>query len=647
MSSGHYYLGFQTFRLKFSSEIVNGRFRAAWLGMPSHTDNVFKALQTFYSYDQFCDVSIICGIDDERDYENKPKQAGLEHVGESIECSSPCSSNDESRPFTPHISKVREIRCHRVMLCAVSDYFSAMFSLNMKEASESRVCLEMVPYNTMRAIVDYAYYGSVDLTMDNAMDLIVYANFLQISSLVELCSKFLVQSLTLSNAVLTFQWSRENNLSSLGDSALSFILDNFVSIIDVVADDINQCLSIDFLEEIVQSNSLNIPCEETVLHIMFAWMKADPENRKFFLMRLLGRLRLYYIDKQTLVKEKSTNWLLQSDKKSVNYVADILADLDRIENKCDHFIPPVLPRPSTLNDMIVIGGLEPNSTACNYMELYSPRDNSWSTIRNEMNRSQVAFGCVAVNENLFILGGRSALKTLSDVDCYTREGQEIDMDLPGLLTRRQGLAACTLSDRYIYAIGGHDGWNYLNSVEVLDLNDLEEGWISVKSMKATRSDSACAVIGDRIYVIGGRDGSSCLSSVEMFDSKESRWTYCASMMKRRARASAAVLAGYVYVVGGTDSHSVISKKAAFDSCERYDPFTNTWSSIATLPSPRRSMAVSVLGWELYAMGGVSDQSETTSTVFKYNPQTDTWIQVADLTSCRSGSKCVVLAKSQN
>ena len=61
---------------------------------------------------------------------------------------------------------------------------------------------------------------------------------------------------------------------------------------------------------------------------------------------------------------------------------------------------------------------------------------------------------------------------------------------------RQGLSTCVLNERSIYAIGGHDGWNYLNSVEVLNLDNIERGWTIAKSMKTTRSNSACAVIAD-------------------------------------------------------------------------------------------------------------------------------------------------------
>jgi len=47
----------------------------------------------------------------------------------------------------------------------------------------------------------------------------------------------------------------------------------------------------------------------------------------------------------------------------------------------------------------------------------------------------------------------------------------------------------------LYAVGGHDGWSYLSSVERYDPET--EVWTHVASMSAPRSTLGVAVVGNR------------------------------------------------------------------------------------------------------------------------------------------------------
>lgn len=52
-----------------------------------------------------------------------------------------------------------------------------------------------------------------------------------------------------------------------------------------------------------------------------------------------------------------------------------------------------------------------------------------------------------------------------------------------------------------------------------------------------------------LYAIGGNDGASSLDKCERYDPFLNKWTAIASMHKRRAGAGSSVLDGYIYVVG--------------------------------------------------------------------------------------------------
>lgn len=61
------------------------------------------------------------------------------------------------------------------------------------------------------------------------------------------------------------------------------------------------------------------------------------------------------------------------------------------------------------------------------------------------------------------MGGRDGLKTLNTMeylDLYTGSWTQ----LSAMITHRHGLGVAVLGGT-LYAVGGHDGWSYLNSVE--------------------------------------------------------------------------------------------------------------------------------------------------------------------------------------
>lgn len=64
---------------------------------------------------------------------------------------------------------------------------------------------------------------------------------------------------------------------------------------------------------------------------------------------------------------------------------------------------------------------------------------------------------------LLIVGGRDGLKTLNTMECLDLEAGTW-AQLSPMNTHRHGLGVAVLGGP-LYAVGGHDGWSYLNTVE--------------------------------------------------------------------------------------------------------------------------------------------------------------------------------------
>ena len=87
--------------------------------------------------------------------------------------------------------------------------------------------------------------------------------------------------------------------------------------------------------------------------------------------------------------------------------------------------------------------------------------------------------------------------------------------------RRCGVGVGVVED-CMYAVGGHDGNNYLNSVERFDPKTSQWGTI-IAPTSTCRTSVGVAVLKKMLYAVGGQDGVSCLSVVERLDPLGGEW----------------------------------------------------------------------------------------------------------------------------
>ena len=69
--------------------------------------------------------------------------------------------------------------------------------------------------------------------------------------------------------------------------------------------------------------------------------------------------------------------------------------------------------------------------------------------------------------------------------------------------------------------------------------------------------------------------------------------------------------------------------------EEYDPTTETWTPKADMPTKRSALATSVVGPQIYAIGGTAVvQGPGLSTVERYDPASNTWSNETDMPTAR-------------
>jgi hypothetical protein len=81
-------------------------------------------------------------------------------------------------------------------------------------------------------------------------------------------------------------------------------------------------------------------------------------------------------------------------------------------------------------------------------------------------------------------------------------------------------------------------------------------------------------------VIGGYYNGSTLASMDRYDLSLGQWSVAAAMRTKRSLFGATMSVGELYVTGGLNARGILS------SVEKYTPSSDSWSTLAPLPSAR-------------------------------------------------------------
>ncbi|NWY61481.1 KLHL4 protein, partial [Chionis minor] len=526
----------------------------------------------------------------------------------------------------------QKIPAHRLVLSAVSDYFAAMFTNDVREAKQEEIKMEGVDPDALKALVRYAYTGILELKEDTIESLLAAACLLQLSQVIEVCCNFLMKQLHPSNCLGIRSFGDAQGCTELLKVAHTYTMEHFTEVIK------NQeflLLPANEIAKLLSSDDINVPDEEAIFQALMMWVRHDLQNRQRDLGMLLSYIRLPLLPPQ-LLADLENSPMFADDLECQKLLMEAMKYHLLPERRSMMQSPRTKPRKSTVGALYAVGGMDATKGTTT-IEKYDLRTNSWIQI-GTMNGRRLQFGVAVIDNKLYIVGGRDGLKTSNIVECFNPI-TKVWTIMPPMSTHRHGLGVAMLEGP-MYAVGGHDGWSYLNTVERWDPQARQ--WNYVASMSTPRSTVGVAALNSKLYAVGGRDGSSCLKSMECFDPHTNKWSICASMSKRRGGVGVATYNGFLYAVGGHDAPASNHCSRLSDCVERYDPKTDAWTTVAPLSVPRDAVGICPLGDRLYAVGGY-DGHTYLDTVESYDAQNNEWTEEVPVNIGRAGA-CVVVVK---
>eukprot|EP01041_Mallomonas_annulata_P008338 gene8339-17169_t len=442
-----------------------------------------------------------------------------------------------------------EVRAHRCVLAASSEYFRASFTNSMKESELGTIVeLKQVDEGCLDAIIKYIYNGSISLSDTNVLSMLDSANHLQLSRLVQKCCDFLFTNLDIDNCLNVHSISDTYSCLKLSKQVEMFIYRNFESI--TLSNEFNE-IAIEKLLKYLSNNQLTISNEEKLFHAIVKWISHDENNRIQYISKLLSSIRLELMLPQTIAhvihnciylknNPLATDVLLQAYK--WHCTSDILKDKLRKD-----FIRKDAIRPC----LYIFGGDDGFDDGNPYSDVsfYNIETSEWTHVKPLCNRRSVCGTIVINSSKVLIVGGYDGEKAMEIVELFDTHSNRWDL-LPPLRQRRCSCHGVVLGEE-IYVLGGVCGPQALSHVE--SFNFRRGTWIQRTPMT------------ERIFAIGGINAfGDALACGEVYDPNLQEWRVIASMSTARRSFGLAVIDTCLYAVGGNDGVNDLRTVEAFD-----------------------------------------------------------------------------------
>ena len=278
--------------------------------------------------------------------------------------------------------------------------------------------------------------------------------------------------------------------------------------------------------------------------------------------------------------------------------------------------------------LYVIGGWGYGKAAgVNYE--YDPATDKW-TKKTSMPRPAHHAALASYNGKIYVYGGfvapeksplpiGAAWEPIDNVWEYdpAADSWKALAPLPGKL----GAAVAVEVRGKIHVIGGAttvEGskapfFTFMGPCNVLSTNHVydpaTDKWESRKPMAVPRNHAFAAAVNGKIYVIGGRTGHGFImvatntDAVEEYDPANDVWSAPRERMPTpRSGGGWGTDGRRIYVAGG----EVTTKQlvGAYRAVEAYEPATNSWATLPSMPMPRHGLAGAVIGNRLHLVSGM-------------------------------------------
>ncbi len=478
----------------------------------------------------------------------------------------------------------QSIPCHRVLLAAASTFFHDKFVVHPESLEHNLLDIKGIDFDTLTAIVSFAYNAHVKLTFDKMEKLLAASVRLMLPELTNMCKNFLLHKVKhdTSACIDIHGIAKSYSLTEVVDQSWQVMLENFS---EVSKGNAFRDMSMTDLQDYISDEQLNVANENPVFEAVVTWVRHDGENRKSHFEHLVKNVKLPHCSPYFLGEVVRKEPLMETGK-CFQHLSDALYHHMTSPQQCG------TARSGCCNMHTLIAIYADNAY------LLKPGESKWASKTSLVKKWLTCSSACMTGDGILITGG---CRNEYSSQCWKLNLPSIKWAaLPDLNVARNSHATVCVRNQ-VYVLGG---WNLrtLQSVEYLD--EQNESWQVTCDMPSGLCDHTAVSYKHYIYVFGGIFSRTTF----MLNTVSKKWSRKADMPTGCYRGSSVVYRERIYVLGGNQN-----------CCMSYDPDQDKWKthSEPTLTYVARSAVV----WNdrILLCGGY-----LTSVIEEYNPHTDTW-----------------------
>nr|XP_015106527.1 kelch-like protein 33 [Vicugna pacos] len=487
------------------------------------------------------------------------------------------------------------LQVHRAALACGSEFFGAMLLSGMRESQGTEVSLHTISAQDLRLLVSYAYSGVVRARWPGLLRAAQAALQYQSSSCLALCQRALARGLSPARCLTLIPMAEAPGFETLWSKAHHYLLTHLPA---VALCSTFPSLPAACLAELLDSDELHLQEEFEAFVAARCWLAANPEIQESDAKALLRCIRFGRMSTRELRRVRAAGL---PPPLSPDLLYQLMVEAE---------VPGQERRREPDQALVVIGGDGLRSD----MAVRQPsrgvwwarafrcgtglvRTVDWGRLPALPAPGRFRHGAVSLaGSELYVCGGQDFYTNSNTLASTLRwDPSQEDWEEVAPLCQARSLFPLVELDGLLYALGGQDNGVALNSVETYNPllhydPKLEKPGTLLSPMGVPRAGHVMAALGGRLYVAGGLGETGDLLSVEAYEPRTDSWTHLTSLPSPHVGAAGAVVQGELLVLGGY-SHRTYAPSHLIHA---YCPGLGRWLCLGTLPRPRAEMPACIL-----------------------------------------------------
>ncbi|KAM6933126.1 kelch repeat and BTB domain-containing protein 3 [Xenentodon cancila] len=538
--------------------------------------------------------------------------------------------------------------CHRCVLAACSDFFRAMFEVDMRECGDGSVTLGNQCPVAVGSFLDFAYSGEALITDSNVDMLFQLATFLQVSVLSRACSDFLIGTMDLCNCLSLLSLAEAYGSASLLSNANEFVLQNF-SDLSKTQDFLDMQVTV--LEACLRSDALNVPSEEAVVTSLLRWVRYDLRGRQKLLPGLLSLTRLHHLPAPALKMLRDSDSLLCDNEACLA----LLSEAQSRQTQYNGLLNDA--RSATTQSYIYIHKTEENDAICHTF-CYCLETDQWKELGTEETASMPdppGSYLASYAEKMFVTGGcqgnccRSVRLHVAE-PCHNATDEVwcfcpvtlTCTSAPAMLKPRTMHTAVTCMDR-IYVIGGRTKGSRGEAPTLLEVeyyNPLTQTWFSVSPVPSAIFYPEASACGSIIYILGSEveitdSFNPSLDCFFRYDAQQDQWSRLVAEFGQFFHATLVKAVSINNALHLCD----LSTYKVYSFC----PETCVWKGEGSFECAGFNAGAVGMRDRIYILGGDYSPDEITDEVQVYYSGRSQWEEVAPMPKALTEFHCQLIS----